>query len=182
MPRTTDRHRVFFALWPESEVRAQIAAAVKEAVAASDGRPVPPERLHLTLAFLGEVDATAVEEARRAARNVSIERFSMVLDRLGYWSQPRINWLAPSDVPGALYRLADELWGALGEVGFERELRPYRPHVSLVRGGSGRLDLRIRDAEEWPVHWTVDGFALIESKTGPDARSYTVLEHFSADD
>ena len=59
-----DRHRVFFALWPDDATRAAISRATREAVRLSGGRPIAKERLHVTVAFLGELTAAGLEAAR----------------------------------------------------------------------------------------------------------------------
>ena len=61
-----DRHRVFFALWPDDATRAAISRATREAVRTSGGRPIAKERLHVTIAFLGELTAAGLEVARDA--------------------------------------------------------------------------------------------------------------------
>ncbi|WP_458527413.1 2'-5' RNA ligase family protein, partial [Onishia taeanensis] len=49
------RHRLFLALWPDPAVREALSSTAGQAHLACRGRPVAPEQLHLTLAFLGQV-------------------------------------------------------------------------------------------------------------------------------
>lgn len=56
--------------------------------------------------------------------------------------------------------------------GFASDLKPFRPHVTVVRKVSrlGRID------KMHPVVWTFTEFALIESRTLPEGVSYSVVE------
>ena len=64
--------RLFFALWPDPALQAAIAET-GERIARTrkiEGRTIAPERLHLTLLFLGEVAADAEKRLIAAAGRV----------------------------------------------------------------------------------------------------------------
>jgi 2'-5' RNA ligase len=166
-----DNHRVFFALWPDDATRAAISRATRSVVGASGGRPIAKERLHLTVAFLGELTGAGLEAAR-GAPPVRVGGFELVLDSVGLWPESKILWLAPSAPPEALIELEARLWEALAERGFRAEERVYRPHLTLARRA------RAVAAEIEPVRFAVNELALVESF--PDARSvhYEVLERW----
>lgn len=165
------RRRVFFALWPDDATRTSLVRATRDAVRSSGGRPIAKERLHVTVAFLGDVDAGGLDLARGAAP-IRVGELDLTLDVLGVWPQSRVLWLAGREVPDALNVLEQELWAALEDRGFHREERVYRPHVTLAR--------RARAVEEAvaPVHWHVTELVLVESL--PDGRNvhYEVLERW----
>ena len=167
-----EAHRVFFALWPDEATRSAISRATRDAVRESGGRPIAKERLHLTVAFLGELTSAGLEVARRVPP-ISVGVLELTLDALGGWPESRILWLAPSEPPGALDALETTLWDRLAARGFRRpEERAYRPHVTLAR----RARRPVEAATVAPVRWTVRELALVESF--PDAGSvhYEVLE------
>jgi 2'-5' RNA ligase len=166
-----DRHRVFFALWPDDATRAAISRATREAVRSSGGRPIAKERLHVTLAFLGELTAAGLDVAR-GVPPIPVGPFDLTLDAVGVWPESKILWLAPSTMPDALGRLEERLWTALVERGFRAEDRVYRPHVTLARRA------RPIDSAIEPVHFPVRDLALVESF--PDGRNvhYEVLERW----
>ena len=62
----TKNQRLFFALWPSLELSHELYS-VAGRVLEGDGRRVPPENIHLTLAFLGSVKASFRQCAERAA-------------------------------------------------------------------------------------------------------------------
>ncbi|MGD8964393.1 MAG: RNA 2',3'-cyclic phosphodiesterase, partial [Gammaproteobacteria bacterium] len=112
------KRRLFFALWPDPDVRRQLAAASKCVRDKATGRPVPDENLHITLAFLGSVDAEVFACISEAARGLATESFELVIDRAGWWRRTGILWLAPSRAPASLNRLVKALWVALEPCGF----------------------------------------------------------------
>ena len=170
-----DRHRVFFALWPDDATRSAISRATRDAVRASAGRPIAKDRFHLTVAFLGELSGAGLAVARAVPPivvNGAVGAFELTLDALGVWPESKILWLAPSDPPPALGELEAGLWDALIERGFRGEDRTYRPHITLARRS------RPLDAAVEPVRWSVSELALVESF--PDGRNvhYEVLERW----
>jgi 2'-5' RNA ligase len=108
---------------------------------------VPPENLHLTLKFLGWSHAETLpairdrtEEWTRACKG-----FELVARGVGAFPDARharILWVGVQDPSGALGRLVSDIEGAMAQLGFEREARPYHPHVTIGRVKDGR------DAEE----------------------------------
>ena len=165
------RHRVFFALWPDDATRAAISRATRDAVSLSGGRPIAKDRLHVTVAFLGELPAAGLDVAR-GAPPIPVGAFDLVLDAVGLWPESKILWLAPSAPPEALGHLEARLWDALAERGFHTEDRVYRPHMTLAR--------RARPVEITvePVPFAVRDLVLVESF--PDGRNvhYEVLERW----
>lgn len=166
-----DRHRVFFALWPDAATRSALVRATRAVVQASGGRPIAKERMHLTVAFLGELTGAGLAAARAAAP-IEVGAFELVLDAVGVWPESKILWLAPQAPPDALETLEIELWARLAGQGFAAEDRVYRPHITLARRA------RAVEAEVEPVSWPVRELCLVESF--PDGRNvhYEVLERW----
>lgn len=174
-----DRLRLFFALWPDDEVRRRISADADAAITAAGGRPVPAVNYHVTLAFLGSIRASSLPEIVHVIGDVRFGPFSFALDRTGYWPRSRIAWLAPAKCPHALSALVDDIWIKLESLGFVREdLRPYMPHVSLCRGVTRGLDMQL----DTPIRWTATSFGLVSSAPGEGAPVYKILEEFPAGD
>jgi 2'-5' RNA ligase len=170
-PRPPARRRVFFALWPDEATRSAIVRSTKRAVRLCGGRPIAKDRLHITVAFLGDLDPARLDAARSAAP-ISVGAFDLTLDVIGVWPQSRVLWFAGRDVPKALDDLEQRLWAALEERGFAREPRIYRPHLTLAR--------RARPVEEEvdPVSWHVGELVLAESLPAGKNVHYEVLERW----
>jgi 2'-5' RNA ligase len=168
-PQPSTGRRVFFALWPDDAVRGQLVRATREPVRLSGGRPIPKDRLHVTIAFLGGLTEAGLSVAR-AVPPVAVGAFDLVLDRLGAFANGGVLWIDARSVPPPLTELERRLWDELEGRGFIREERIYRPHVTLARRA------RSVEAEVPPVEWHVAELALVESI--PDGRKvhYQVLE------
>lgn len=163
-----NHRRLFFAFWPDEPLRHALELARSRLFPLS-GRPVAAAGLHVTAAFLG-----AVSEARLAdLMNLCgpVPPLTITLDRLEHWPKPRVLVAATTHLSDDLRRLVDGLWQRLDRLGFAREPRPYRPHVTLARDvRSVRANLR------WECFaWPVDRLELVESVSSPEGVSYRPL-------
>ena len=103
-----------------------------------DLRWVDPAGIHLTLAFLGELDDIRVAQAREAATYAAAASspFTFRLSGLGTFGQsrqPRVLWMGVSEPSGALHALHQVVAQALEQRGFVTEKRPFAPHLTLAR-------------------------------------------------
>ncbi len=157
--------RLFFALWPDAQARLALAARGKEVARRCGGRPVPAANLHLTLAFLGEVEPSAIPALREAAGAGGGEAFELALDRLGAFARAGVAWAGCRVAPPALLALQAGLARRLGEAGFPQEERPFAAHLTLAR----RIRVPLAPEAMDPVRWPVGAFALVESVRGEGA-------------
>jgi len=162
--------RLFFALWPDDATRSR-CAQVAHQLAHLGGQPVSPDNVHITLSFLGSVDAAQRVYAERAAAAVRARPFTLTLDRLGYFPKPRVVWLGGEPVPAALADLATELNHKLGDCGIRLDTRPFALHMTLLRKVSGQPVL----AAPEPITWRVQLFSLVKSETRSEGPIYTVI-------
>ncbi len=101
-------------------------------------RWVDPSGIHLTLAFLGELDDAQLERAIEAATLVArqVQPFTYHLTRLDIFGsprQPRVVWMGIEERSGSLARLHSLLAQELAHQGFETDKRPFSPHLTLAR-------------------------------------------------
>lgn len=172
--QTETRQRLFFALWPDDEVRVALALTATDLLGKRIKR-VPAANLHVTLAFAGAVTAPVRDCLEAAAASISSPAFELSIDHVGYWPGPRIFWVGPTQTPPALWSLAGQLRTALGECGLRMETRSYQPHITLARKIS-KVNFIQHDALQIrPVHWSIRRFCLVESVTGSGTASYHVL-------
>ena len=143
------------------------------------GRPVPPANLHLTLAFVGEVQPRLLESLCRDVdswcESKSPAAGCVQLDQTGYWHRPGIYWLGPSDWPKSLPLLADGMRTIAARAGGKRERKRFQPHITLFRGCQVAP----------PAPATMPGlslsyvdFYLFESVPGRQGVSYVPLQHW----
>lgn len=159
-----NQRRLFFALWPDNEIRQGIVQR-REALGAAGRRRVPDHNLHLTLLFLGNQPAERVAGIEAAVDDVSAETFRLRLDRFGWFARARVVWLG-GEAPAAAQALVADLARVLQPQGLNFDVRPFRPHITLFRKVTRRPDLPDPEPLEWPIR----EFALIESIPGSPYR------------
>ena len=132
--------RAFLAVELPENVQGEIARAAGplREVAPEDARFVPPDNLHLTLKFLGNLEAENLPRLLRGTlpRLAKAEPFEIELGGFGAFPSARaarILWVGVSEGVVPLARLARGLDAAASRVGVERERRPYRGHLTVAR-------------------------------------------------
>ena len=98
------------------------------------GRPVPREHLHITLAFLGHRPVEELGAILDALRGAAESAGPIMLLPERYRETRSVGMLVLSDLAGTATSLAVDLFGRLERAGvYEREGRPWLPHVTVVR-------------------------------------------------
>ena len=143
------------------------------------------EKLHLTLKFFGGVEpARAGELSEALARVVAgLRPFTLRLREAGVFptpARPSVLWLGLADPSGELARLHARLEDECAALGFPREQRPFRPHVTLARvrfasREARRLARQHLELDFDPVSFEVSEIVLMSSQLGPGGSVYTPL-------
>ena len=169
--------RLFFALWPDDEVRAKLWTLSRSLgeISHHGGRAVDIDNLHLTLAGLGSVDQEMHRCAEQAAARVEASPFEIILDCVGYWGRPRIQWAGCRQKPVALQRLVDALNRQLHGCGYSPEFREFAPHVTLRRKARPLPHQFAVD----PIPWKARSFCLVQSVTRAQGPEYRVLKSWT---
>jgi 2'-5' RNA ligase len=159
---------------PDAGARAALAALARDVAQAVRGRPPPAENLHLTLAFLGQVNAErrAALAAIGAAAAAAAPPFLLTLDRVGAFRGAGIAWAGADRAPPELLQLVAALNDGLAAAGLPVERRPFHPHVTLARRGT-RAPEGIAPA---PLSWRVDRLVLMASDTLPAGPRYREVD------
>ncbi len=163
--------RLFFALWPNARVQAGLDHAAERLEALCGGRRTPTEKIHLTLTFLGEMEATRLDALRSAAAEVKGPAFDLNFSKLGWWRHNRVAWAAPEEVPPALALLVNNLRSALRQAGFPFDQKACLPHATLLR----KANCRELAALSEPIPWRVDEFVLVRSRLDRSGSEYEIV-------
>ncbi|MCI0509552.1 2'-5' RNA ligase [Chromohalobacter marismortui] len=168
----TVSRRLFFALWPDATTRRALAAEAERLASHCGGYPLPAENMHITLAFLGNVDEARIAPLIALAQAWPALQGEWTLDRLGHFPKPRIVWAGSQAPSPALLTLDAKLWQALARHGFTAPQRAFTPHVSLVRQAD-----RAAPASRLspPLRWRFDHLALVESQLDDGGSRYRTL-------
>ncbi|MBV8858812.1 MAG: RNA 2',3'-cyclic phosphodiesterase [Acidobacteria bacterium] len=181
--------RVFCAVELPREVREAAAAHAARlrrftGVRASWARP---EGLHITLKFIGEVNAARVESISTAAGAAAggFRPFRLSIEEAGTFpprGAARVLWLGVRDDSGQLSRLQQRLEEVCSAAGFVRESKPFKPHLTLARLRSLQasdlpafLSDEHRRASFGPFQFEVTQIVVMRSELGPGGSRYTPL-------
>jgi 2'-5' RNA ligase len=162
--------RLFFALWPPLELSRELYSVAGQ-VLEGDGRRVPPENIHLTLAFLGAVKASFRQCAEQVAAAIRTGSFTLTLEQIGYWPTSGIVWAGPRQTPEPLSRLVQEFNTGLTACGYVPEERSYAAHLTLAR----KLRRCNKNLPIDPLIWEVRRFCLVQSHTRAEGARYEIV-------
>ncbi len=98
-------------------------------------RWTPPDSLHLTLRFIGEIDGGAAQECAEALESVRVPPFALTLSGLETFGQgeaARVLWVGVEREP-ALLDLRERVESALRLAGIAPDAQKYIPHITLAR-------------------------------------------------
>jgi RNA 2',3'-cyclic 3'-phosphodiesterase len=138
-----ERLRLFLALQLGADVQAHLDGWVERHVAGAGRRRV--DGFHVTLAFLGSRPARELDGIADALRESASECGPFTLEPVRYRETRAVGMLVLADPAGEATRLAERLHGRLEALGvYERERRPWLPHVTVVRFATGRSRERPR--------------------------------------
>jgi 2'-5' RNA ligase len=147
-----------------------------------------PNGIHLTLKFLGYVPPGEIEKAKSVVESVAKNHppFTFEVGTLGCFPnrrRPRVLWVGVHEPSGLLAELHSTLESQFEHLGFEREDRPFHPHLTLgrtKRQAARSTTHALAEALE-PVEIEVlgqvpaDELRLYRSDLKPSGAVYTVL-------
>lgn len=177
----TERWRCFVGVAVRGELRRSLEAAVdrwRHAPETAGLRWTDPDRWHLTLAFLGEVDASRVPRLAEALDRVAGARDATThaADTLGGFPSARsatVAWVGLDDPRGAL----DALARAVRDASDVEDERQFAAHVTVARARGGPVDLRPWVALSPGLTGTleVDRLELVRTRPSPATLSTSML-------
>ena len=148
------------------------------------GRPVPPENLHITVAFLGEHPEPLVEDVHLALDGIRAPAFELTLDGLGLFGgdRPRVLYAEVRPEP-MLSHLRDKVLQAARGTGIRMDRTRYNPHVTLARFNNGLKGEEAEKMRHFAVRrmafkagpFVVDAFHLYRSSLGRKGPIYEEL-------
>jgi 2'-5' RNA ligase len=125
--------RLFFALWPEGGFIARLRAAV-HTLGLAGGRAVADLDLHVTLCFLGAVEESSLPALCERVAALQLPPFELEFDAIEYWSRSRVLAATSACLPATGAALAGALHAQARALGLRTDERPFRAHVTLLRG------------------------------------------------
>jgi 2'-5' RNA ligase len=140
--------------------------------------------MHLTLRFLGEVSDDRASGVLGILRDpIPIVPFGVSWQGLGAFppkGPPRVLWMGAGRGREAVLEIENALSARLESLGFEREARPYAPHLTLARvreaGGLRPVPLFEGIADQSIGTTNVDAITLFQSKLSPKGPTYVAMQ------
>ena len=163
--------RLYFALWPDDGIRLQLSRYRVQLAREGNGRAVFPVTLHMTLAFLGDVDTTLIPIIEKIGSRLEAAPFNYAVNMAGCFPKARVAWLGSKETPWHLFELQKNLQSLLAQATLGHDTRTFRPHVTVVR----EIETPFADRAIAPVRWPVDHFCLVSARTAASGPEYEVL-------
>jgi 2'-5' RNA ligase len=174
------------ALGLDDDARREIAALQERVAKALEAdrsmKTVDPARMHLTLAFLGEIaerDVPAIVDT--LSISIDIRPFAATFQGLGVFpprGAPRVLWLGVEEGSDEIVEVQRTVARRLEGLGIALEPRPFHPHLTLARWRTSRPADRPRalSVESRAVaRMNVDHVTLYQSRLSPAGPAYTAL-------
>ena len=147
-------------------------------------RWLPKEQLHLTLSFLGDVEASWEDRLHQTLSQVRVPPFFIPLHSVGFFSSrgtPSVVWVGVGKGHPHLFALHRRIQDAVLQVGLEPDLKAFHPHVTVGRakGISGQAlqpFIRSHAQTEFGL-FKVTGFELYSSALSSAGAAYRVEMH-----
>ena len=126
--------RLFIAINFDNQTKQKMVAVQDHIRYIGQGNFTRPENIHLTLAFLGEIEPNRIATITEAMEQTSIHPLTLTFDHIGCFKRSGgdIFWLGISNNK-ALLSMQKELCNHLSIADFTLENRPFSPHITLIR-------------------------------------------------
>jgi 2'-5' RNA ligase len=179
--------RIFIAVDISDAARAECARHIDELrrrFPTTNLRWERSEKLHLTLKFLGDTEASTLAKLEEPLERVAsdISPFTLALSGVGVFpsrQKPRVPWIGIKGEDDALSTLAGQVDAECEQLGYEREGRRFSPHLTIGRVRPPFKSLSVIDehlaARIEPVTFDVTSLVIYESQLSPTGSVYSVV-------
>ncbi len=157
-----------------------MVGAARKLPVVGEVRWVRPENVHLTLKFLGDVAEADLDRVAEVLEKIPErhEPFEVALSGFGAFPsarRARIFWAGIGEGSERLRALARDVELSLEPLGFEREARPYTPHLTLGRARGRPASLETVEASAPGPHFWVRRMELMKSVLGRSGAAYSTV-------
>jgi len=141
----------------------------------SDVRLVPAENFHMTLVFLGLIDADTEQQLGQQISLMKKPKFNLTLDSLVHWAKPRILCLTGQSDDPALSLLAKNCSALLSQHELVEDKHPFTPHITLARKAKHLPENMPSSVSVKPLLLTPTTIHLFHSQSTVDGVKYQIL-------
>ena len=174
-------HRLFVGIRPPPPIRDMLIDRME----ALDGaRWQDDDQLHVTLRFVGEVDARMADDLVASLESVDGSPFPLSLAGVGHFERKghaHTLWAGLGESE-ALRRLQSRVEVACRRAGLPPETRKFAPHITIARLNGGTAPIGPWMASQGDLAsqpWIVDAFILFESHLSATGALYEPVRRYS---
>jgi RNA 2',3'-cyclic 3'-phosphodiesterase len=189
-----EKHRTFVAIPVDLRVREALQRfqrALDNQLTTVAFQWTPPQQIHLTLTFLGNVQTSSLDRVGSALEKScrGVRPFKLRVDGLGCFPNfrtVRIIWVGLAGGIDPLCEVQSRIAQSTSFLGEHREVRPFHPHLTIGRvkrthlRRTNLLGQMIREIKMPELgEWTVSEIDLMKSEPAPGGSVYTCLSKIS---
>lgn len=178
--------RTFIALEiPKSDLSRIIL--IRDQIISQDKRILwePLEKLHITLKFLGDVQENLIPVIKDELQSIAecSEPCLLSFKKFGVFSKgndPKILFVDLNDCVN-LNRIVSRIEESFTKIGFKKETRNFKPHVTLLRfkGSENKNEiLKLLEASIPQNYFKADKMHLLKSELKPSGSIYTSIQKY----
>jgi len=179
--------RAFLAIDLNRAIRETLTQFQDQAASILPVKWMSPESMHLTIKFLGDIEHEQITVLQDVLRDVAkgTESFSLTIKGLGGFpslQNPRILWAGVAGDVDHLEVLVSCVESALSPLGYAKEDRPYRPHLTLsrIQSHARKIGNIFETSRFLKKEWmfgsvTINRLCLFQSQLTPNGATYSRL-------
>ncbi len=180
--------RLFIAIEIPPEIKSQIAKVISQLQSAeADIRWGRPEKLHITLKFLGETREEVLPQIVLLLEGVAgnTSPFTIRYSGLGCFPtmhEPRVVWVGVDDIADRLRPLVASIEAEMTSIGLEKEVKEFHPHVTIGRMKNRKnISTLLRTMQSITLEsqpTSITEIVLIKSELKPNGSVYGLVKAF----
>lgn len=179
--------RIFIAVDISEEARRKVSAYIEQLKREVSNLRVgweKPDKLHLTLKFLGDTNETQLEKLKEVVESIAdeVSKFTLRIAETGVFPSARnarVLWIDVKDEKGSTTKINELLETECEKIGFAKEKRNFKPHLTIARirdvGKSRELAESHLRKEFEPVEFEVVEIVIYESRLQPTGSIYSKI-------
>lgn len=142
------------------------------------------DKLHITMKFFGDVEEQKIPSLSKSFEKIAgqFASFNLKISKTGFFPSPRnarILWLGIEDKKENLKKLNSVLESECEKLGFKREKRDFKPHLTIARlrepHKSSKLAEKHLTCKFESAEFTAGKIAIYESRLFASGSVYSVL-------
>ena len=166
-----DTQKLFFALWPGDKQRQTLTQIQNDLKLAEFSRCTSPEKLHITLHFLGEVQSDRIPDLVEFVEETQFEPFHFDLNLVGVWPRNRIVWCGTVSESDGIQSLVNTIQQDSPVRSKYSGKKKFKTHITLARKATRRVFERIE-----PIQFFADSISLVRSVSIEGGVRYEIVK------